>query len=154
MAGKAATMRLRRNKRAQRHSAGRASAKRQSGRELIISLKRAYDPPASGDGTRVLVDRVWPRGVSKQKMRIDGWLPELGPSTPSRTWFGHDPVKWEGFRRRYREELAQKPDLLHELIRHAKDGKLTLVYGARDPEHNQAVVIKEVLEGSPGIGDC
>jgi uncharacterized protein YeaO (DUF488 family) len=93
-----------------------------------------------------------PRGVSKETIRVDAWLPELGPSPPLRTWFGHDPAKWEGSRKRYRRELARRHDLLHELVRHAKAGKLTLVYGARDPVHNQAMVIKEVLEGRSGRG--
>ena len=114
---------------------------------LAIKLKRAYDPPAQDDGPRVLVDRVWPRGLSKRKIKIDAWLGDLGPSSALRKWFGHDPANWEEFRARYRKELAAKRPLLDELAAHARDGKLTLVFGARDPVHNQAVVIKEVLEG-------
>lgn len=110
-----------------------------------VTLKRAYDPPAPSDGPRVLVDRVWPRGVSKQRLKIVGWLKEIGPTTPLRKWFGHDPARWPLFRARYRKELAAKGPLLDELAGYARGGKLTLVFGARDPEHNQAVVIKEAL---------
>ena len=116
--------------------------------KLIIRLKRAYDPPTAGDGARVLVDREWPRGLSRETIRIAAWLPELGPTTPLRRWFGHDAARWEEFRQRYRRELAQKHDLLQELVSHAQAGKLTLVYGARDRLHNQAVVIKQLLERS------
>ena len=113
-----------------------------------IRLKRAYDPPSEEDGGRVLVDRVWPRGVTKRSLRIDAWLRDLGPSTTLRQWFGHDPEKWDVFRRRYRHELANKHPLLQELVGHARMGTLTLVYGAHDTMHNQAVVIKEVLEAA------
>jgi uncharacterized protein YeaO (DUF488 family) len=113
---------------------------------LRIALKRAYDPPAPGDGPRVLVDRVWPRGVSKQRLRIVAWLRDIAPSTALRRWFGHDPGKWEEFRRRYRAELAAKPSLLDELAGYARGGRLTLVFGARDPVHNQAAVIKDALQ--------
>ena len=111
-----------------------------------VPLKRAYDPPSAGDGPRVLVDRIWPRGVSKEKLTIVAWLGDLGPSAALRRWFGHDPAKWAEFRKRYLGELAAKRRLLDDLAGHAPDGKLTLVYGARDPAHNQAVVIKEALE--------
>ncbi len=120
-----------------------------AGPRLVIRLKRAYDPPSPGDGPRVLVDRLWPRGVGKDRLKIDAWLREIAPSAALRRWFGHDPEKWDEFRRRYRKELAAKRALLDDLARHARGGKLTLVYGARDPEHNQAVVIKEVLQGGP-----
>jgi uncharacterized protein YeaO (DUF488 family) len=119
---------------------------------VAIELRRAYDPPAQDDGPRVLVDRVWPRGLSKEKIKIDAWLRDLGPSTALRKWFGHDLAKWEEFRARYRKELAAKRPLLDELAAQARDGKLTLVFGARDPVHNQAVVIKEVLEGKRRAG--
>jgi uncharacterized protein YeaO (DUF488 family) len=112
---------------------------------LQVALKRAYDPPGRDDGPRVLVDRLWPRGVSKERLRIVAWLKDLGPSTALRKWFGHDPAKWEDFRRRYRAELAEKPSLLDELAGYARGGRLTLVFGARDPVHNQAAVIKEML---------
>ena len=116
---------------------------------LSIRLKRAYEPATPDDGPRVLVDRVWPRGVSRARLKIDAWLRDLGPSTALRTWFGHDPRKWEAFRTRYRAELARKRALLAELEGYARGGRLTLVYGARDTEHNQAVVIKEMLERRP-----
>lgn len=116
---------------------------------LSVRLKRAYEPATPDDGPRVLVDRVWPRGVSRARLTIDAWLRDLGPSTALRTWFGHDPRKWEMFRTRYRAELARKRALLSELEGYARGGKLTLVYGARDTEHNQAVVIKEMLERRP-----
>ncbi len=112
---------------------------------LIVQFKRAYDPPSSGDGSRVLVDRLWPRGVTKEKLKIDAWMRDLGPSDALRKWFGHDPAKWKGFRLRYMKELAGKKALLGELAAHARRGKLTLVYSAHDVVHNQAVVIHEVL---------
>jgi uncharacterized protein YeaO (DUF488 family) len=109
-------------------------------------VKRVYDAPADDDGVRVLVDRVWPRGLSKEKARIDHWLKEVAPSTALREWFGHDPARWTEFRRRYRAELKQTPEplkALHSLVR----GKpTTLLYGARDKQHNQAVVLAEILE--------
>jgi uncharacterized protein YeaO (DUF488 family) len=113
--------------------------------KLVVQLKRAYDPPSAGDGSRVLVDRLWPRGVTKEKLKIDAWMRDLGPSDALRKWFGHDPARWEGFRGRYMRELARKKALLEELVAHARRGKLTLVYSAHDPVHNQAVVIREVL---------
>jgi uncharacterized protein YeaO (DUF488 family) len=113
---------------------------------LNVMLKRAYDPQSRDDGPRVLVDRVWPRGISKQRLHIVAWLREIAPSTALRQWFGHDPDKWEEFRRRYRSELAAKASLLGELAAHAEGGRLTLVFGARDPVHNQAAVIKEMLD--------
>lgn len=113
---------------------------------LTITLKRAYDPPSRDDGTRVLVDRVWPRGLTKEKIKIVAWLPDLGPSTTLRKWFGHDPAKWAEFHKRYLRELAEKGQLLQQLAALARDGRLTLVYSARDTAHNQAVVIREVLE--------
>jgi uncharacterized protein YeaO (DUF488 family) len=113
-----------------------------------ITIKRVYDAPAKSDGFRVLVDRVWPRGVSKEKAAVDLWMKEIGPSTDLRKWFGHDPARWDEFRKRYRDELAAKRGLLDELLAHAAKGPLTLVYSARDEAHNQAVVILEVLEGN------
>jgi uncharacterized protein YeaO (DUF488 family) len=113
--------------------------------ELDITLKRAYDPPAAGDGYRVLVDRLWPRGVSREDAKLDEWARELAPSTELRRWFGHDPERFEEFRRRYREELAQHADELEELRDRARRGPLTLVFGARDTEHNDAIVLAELL---------
>jgi len=115
--------------------------------ELDITLRRAYDPAAEDDGYRVLVDRLWPRGVSREKARLDEWARELAPSTELRRWFGHDPERFEEFQRRYREELAEHRDELEELRARARSGRLTLVFGARDTEHNEAVVLAEILRG-------
>ncbi|HEU5405229.1 MAG TPA: DUF488 family protein [Gaiellaceae bacterium] len=112
---------------------------------MDVRLKRAYEPPARSDGYRVLIDRLWPRGVSKQEARLDEWARELAPSSELRRWFGHDPAKFDEFRRRYREELARQEEKLGELRRRARGGRLTLVYGARDSEHNDAVVLAELL---------
>jgi len=102
------------------------------------------------DGYRVLIDRLWPRGVSKQEAQLDEWARELAPSSELRRWFGHDPAKFDEFRRRYREELAAQEETLRELRRRARAGTLTLVYGARDSEHNDAVVLAELLRwGKP-----
>lgn len=111
----------------------------------MIRIKRAYDPPAPEDGRRVLVDRLWPRGISKEEARLDEWLRELAPSDALRKWFGHDPARWEEFRRRYREELKGHEKLLNVLRCEGKRGTVTLLFGARDEEHNNAVVLKEVL---------
>ena len=110
-----------------------------------VQLKRVYEPPSAGDGVRVLVDRLWPRGVRKSDAAIDRWLKEIAPSTELRRWFGHDPSRWGAFRRRYRAELAQYPDLLNELRATARKGPLTLVYAARDEVHNEAVVLRDLL---------
>jgi len=112
-----------------------------------IKLKRAYDPPTSADGTRVLVDRLWPRGVKKDAAAIDQWVKDIAPSTELRKWFGHDPERWTEFKRRYTAELRRHTGELDELRTLARHGKLTLVYGARDEEHNQAVVIRGLLVG-------
>jgi uncharacterized protein YeaO (DUF488 family) len=111
-----------------------------------IRLKRVYEPPAAEDGVRVLVDRVWPRGLAKDKAAIDHWLKAVAPSNALRQWFGHDPARWAEFRRRYRAELAQNSEALVPLRRLARSGIMTLLYGARDTEHNQAVVLKALLE--------
>lgn len=111
-----------------------------------IRIKRAYDEPSSADGYRVLVDRIWPRGISKERAALDHWARDLAPSTELRKWFGHDPARWQEFQNRYRAELADRTDQLDDLRRRAKEGKLTLVYGARDATHNQARVLKRILE--------
>ncbi len=113
--------------------------------KLDVRLKRAYLPPSPEDGTRVLVDRLWPRGVRKADAAIDRWLKELAPSTELRRWFGHQPSRWEEFRRRYGAELSRNTALLDELRTLAQKGRLTLVYAARDEVHNDAVVLREVL---------
>lgn len=110
-----------------------------------VSIKRAYEPPAPRDGTRILVDRLWPRGVTKSNAHIAQWMKEIAPSNELRKWFGHDPERWEEFRRRYRAELAQKRELMTELRMLARKGRLTLVYSAHDEAHNQAVVLREAL---------
>jgi uncharacterized protein YeaO (DUF488 family) len=112
---------------------------------MAVRMKRAYDRPQRADGYRVLIDRIWPRGVSKDEARLDEWARELAPSSELRRWFGHDPAKFDEFRRRYREELTAKEEKLRELRRRARAGTLTLVYGARDSEHNDAVVLAELL---------
>jgi uncharacterized protein YeaO (DUF488 family) len=114
----------------------------------MLQLKRVYDEPSSDDGRRILVDRVWPRGLSKAEAQVDEWLRELGPSTELRKWFGHDAARWGEFRRRYRAELNQ-PDQrrrLQHLREIAAHERLSLLYGAKDREHNQAVVIAELLQ--------
>lgn len=113
---------------------------------MDIKLKRAYEAPAAEDGVRVLVDRLWPRGVSKGVARIDLWLKEIAPSTGLRVWFGHDPLKWTEFRDRYFRELDNYPNAVGLLREHMRHGRVTLVYGAKDQEHNDAVALKEYLE--------
>jgi uncharacterized protein YeaO (DUF488 family) len=112
-----------------------------------VKLKRAYDPAVSGDGKRILVDRLWPRGVSKARAHLDSWMKDIAPSTELRTWFDHVPARWEEFRRRYRDELKQHRALVSELRRLARGGAITLVYGAKDEAHNEAVVLRNVLLG-------
>ncbi len=114
-----------------------------------IWIRRAYDPPSKVDGYRVLIDRIWPRGVTKVALEIDSWSRHLAPSDELRKWFGHDPQRWTEFRERYRRELAEQDGEalaeLDDLIEHAKTGRVTLVFGARDTKHCNAVVVREVL---------
>jgi uncharacterized protein YeaO (DUF488 family) len=110
-----------------------------------VRIKRAYEAPSPHDGTRILVDRLWPRGVKKATAGISQWMKEIAPSNELRKWFGHDPARWEEFRRRYEAELAQKRDLIGQLRDLASKGPLTLVYAAHDEAHNQAVVLREKL---------
>jgi uncharacterized protein YeaO (DUF488 family) len=112
---------------------------------MDVRLKRAYEPASPTDGYRVLIDRLWPRGVSREDARLDGWEKELAPSATLRQWFGHDPGRFEEFRRRYIEELRSQRPGLTALRRRARDGILTLVYSAHDAQHNDAVVLAEVL---------
>jgi uncharacterized protein YeaO (DUF488 family) len=112
----------------------------------MIKLKRAYERPSPADGFRVLVERLWPRGVSKEQARLDLWLKDVAPSTELRQWFGHDPARWKEFQQRYRAELRDKKDGLALLRQKDQEGTVTLVYGARDEEHNAAVALKRVLE--------
>src|SRR5690349_24273975 len=114
---------------------------------MAVQLSRAYDDPLPGSGRRVLVDRVWPRGRSRADLRIDEWMREIAPSSELRRWFGHDPARWDEFRRRYRAELSSPgaERMLDDLVASARDGTLTLVYGAADREQNQAVVLAELI---------
>jgi uncharacterized protein YeaO (DUF488 family) len=116
---------------------------------MAIKLKRAYERPEADDGFRVLVDRLWPRGVSKTSAKVDLWLKEIAPSTDLRKWFGHDPKKWKDFRARYKRELREHETEVAELRKRARRETVTLVYGAKDEEHNDAVVLKEYLESRP-----
>ena len=118
----------------------------------MIQLKRAYDPPSADDGARYLVDRLWPRGVRKEALEIEGWLKDVAPSTELRTWFGHDPEKWREFQQRYRKELDDNADAWQPLLDAARDGTVTLVYSAKDTENNDAVVLKALLEEHLGRG--
>ena len=112
-----------------------------------VSIRRAYDEPATADGYRVLVDRVWPRGRRKDELALDEWAKELAPSTELRKWFGHDPERWDEFRERYRDELStpEAHERLRALLDAAGTRRITLVYSARDERHNQAVVLREKL---------
>jgi uncharacterized protein YeaO (DUF488 family) len=118
----------------------------------MIKLKRAYEDPEEDDGTRVLVDRIWPRGVSKERIRIDQRLSDIAPSNELRHWFNHEPAKWDEFHRRYLAELDNpaRQSELDALAKIARQGTLTLVYGARDTVRNQAVVLKELIEARMG----
>ncbi len=114
----------------------------------MVRIKRAYEGASPHDGYRVLVDRLWPRGIRKEALRVDLWAKDLAPSTPLRRWFGHDPARFREFARRYHTELRAGPAraLLAELTRRAARGAVTLVYGARDEEHNGAVVLRDAIE--------
>ncbi|BCA78240.1 DUF488 domain-containing protein [Desulfuromonas sp. AOP6] len=112
---------------------------------MSLYLKRAFEPPQPQDGYRVLVDGLWPRGLSKDALQVQEWLKEIAPSRELRRWFGHDPDRWEEFRRRYFEELEAKGEALTELRERARQGTLTLVYAARDEEHNNAVALRDYL---------
>jgi len=112
-----------------------------------IKLKRAYGTPSARDGKRILIDRLWPRGVSKSDAAIDLWVKDIAPSTALRKWFGHDPARWQEFRRRYVAEIHDHADTLGELRAAAREGPITLVFGARDELHNDAVVLRDVLLG-------
>ena len=111
----------------------------------MLRLKRAYEPATRSDGHRILVDRLWPRGVTKRRAAIDEWMKEIAPSPTLRRWFGHDPARWPEFRRRYKRELREQPDLLRRIAMLAARGRVTLVFGARDEAHNDAVVLAAVI---------
>jgi uncharacterized protein YeaO (DUF488 family) len=114
-------------------------------RNMKIKIKRVYEQPDKDDGVRILVDRLWPRGLTKEKAAVDLWLKEIAPSTELRKWFGHDPEKWSAFRGRYETELRHNDDLIKLLKQKAREGTVTLVYGARDQKHNEALVLKQFL---------
>lgn len=116
-------------------------------RATDVRLKRAYRQPSAEDGTRVLIDRLWPRGVAKIDAALDLWLKEIAPSTELRQWFGHDPARWAEFRKRYGQELRGHAELVKQLRTLARKGPLTLVYSARDEQHNDAVVLRAVVLG-------
>lgn len=112
----------------------------------MIILKRAYEPVAREDGTRFLVERLWPRGVKRDALRLDAWLKEVAPTTKLRQWFGHDPAKWPEFQRRYRAELDRNAGALEPILKAVHRGRVTLIYSSHDQEHNNAVVLKTYIE--------
>jgi len=120
---------------------------------MTVNIKRAYELPDSKDGYRVLVDRLWPRGISKETAAINEWWKEYAPSTKLRKWFGHDPVKWKLFRQQYLAELRANREELVCAVNRANRDQITLVYGAKDEQHNQAVVMKEFIE-TMMLEDC
>ena len=113
---------------------------------MTIKIKRVYEHAEKGDGIRILVDRLWPRGLTKEKVNADIWLKEIAPSTELRKWFGHDPAKWKKFQARYTAELRHNDDLIEQIVNSARRGNVTLLYAARDEIHNEAAVIKRFLE--------
>lgn len=112
----------------------------------MITLKRAYDPASRDDGARFLVERLWPRGVKKTALKVDGWLKDVAPSPELRVWFSHDPAKWPKFQQRYFAELKTHADALDPLLRAARRGRVTLVFSSHDTEHNNAVALRKYLE--------
>jgi uncharacterized protein YeaO (DUF488 family) len=124
-----------------------ARAHRLPAPRVEVAIKRVYEKREPSDGHRILVDRLWPRGISKRRAALDGWMAELAPSTALRTWFGHDPSLWDEFRRRYRAELRTRRQAIEALRRLATAKRVTLVYAAHDPLHNNARVLKQLIEG-------
>ncbi len=116
-----------------------------------LRLKRAYEPAAPDDGVRILVDRPWPRGISKEEASLDSWEKDIAPSTELRQWFGHDPTRWVEFQRRYRVELRQHADILDRIRALTRTRTVTLIYSAHDEKHNDALVLKDVLLGERGL---
>ena len=115
---------------------------------MTVRLKRAYEPPAKEDGYRVLVERLWPRGMKKESLRLDEWLKDISPSPELRKWYGHELERWPEFQKRYAQELKQEParELLENLVERARHGTVTLVFAAKDEEHNSALLVKRELE--------
>ena len=119
---------------------------RHEGKREMIQIKRVYDPPGPEDGKRILVDRLWPRGIKKEKLKMDEWLKEIAPSDKLRKWFSHDPKKYEEFKKRYAGELEEKSEILKRIKNEAKKGKVTILFSAKDAEHNNATVLKNLLD--------
>lgn len=116
----------------------------------MFTIKRIYDTPENDDGFRILIDRLWPRGVSKEKAKLDLWMKDIAPTDELRKWFGHDPEKWDGFKNKYLNELEDKKELIKQMkIIEKNNDKVTLLYSAKDEEHNNAIVLLEVLEKPP-----
>ena len=113
---------------------------------MPISFKRVYEKPGLKDGKRILVERLWPRGLKKDEAKIDEWLREVAPSTELRKWFGHDPAKWDEFKERYWKELDKKNDIISKLAKERRENKVTFVFAAKDQQHNNAVALKEYIE--------
>jgi len=111
----------------------------------MVKIKRVHDPPLADDGKRVLVDRLWPRGTKKAEAHFDEWLKDIAPSNELRAWYGHEPAKWEEFRHRYLRELRNNPELVARLKREGRKGTLTLLYAAKDGEHSNAAILRELL---------
>lgn len=111
----------------------------------MIQIKRVYENPAKSDGARILVDRLWPRGLKKEELHLEGWVKEVAPSDSLRRWFGHEPSKWKEFRGRYFAELDRKPEVWKFILQASREGNVTLLYGAKDPEHNNAVALRDYL---------
>ena len=120
---------------------------------MVIETKRIYDLPSEADGLRVLVDRLWPRGLSLERARIDQWLKEIAPSHELRKWFRHEPDKWQEFATRYRDELRDRPEQIQQLLDAARAGPLTLLYAARDRERNQALILRDIVRARLDAGD-
>ncbi len=112
---------------------------------MDICIKRIYEDPTQDDGIRILVDRVWPRGIKKEEAKLDEWMKDIAPSTELRKWFDHKAERYDEFLKKYKQELKDRPELIDELLKKAKKNKVTLLYGAKDKKHNQAVVLKEFL---------
>ncbi|HWR54654.1 MAG TPA: DUF488 domain-containing protein [Bryobacteraceae bacterium] len=120
----------------------------------MIRVKRVYEAESPDDGTRYLVERLWPRGIKKASLHVDGWVKEVGPSTELRQWFSHDPAKWDEFRRKYFDELDSLPDAWTPILETARHGTVTLLYSSHDTEHNNAVALKDYLESKESGGDA
>ncbi|HEX5484163.1 MAG TPA: DUF488 family protein [Terriglobia bacterium] len=112
----------------------------------MIQIKRVYDPAAAGDGRRFLIERLWPRGIKKTDLKIEGWVKEAGPSTELRKWFNHDPAKWDGFRQRYSRELDKRPSVWRPILAASEGGTVTLIYSSHDAQYNNAVALAEYLK--------